>query len=36
MGKILKMTDEEEVSIASWIRQAIEKYLDYKNNSRRE
>ena len=34
--KILKVTDEEEVSISSWIREAIEKYLDYKNNSRKE
>jgi hypothetical protein len=34
--KILKATDEEEVSTSSWIREAIEKYLDYKNNSRKE
>ena len=34
--KILKVTDEEEVSISSWIREAIEKYLDYENNSRKE
>jgi hypothetical protein len=35
-GKVLKVTDEEEVSIASWIREAIEKHLDYENNSRKE
>jgi hypothetical protein len=34
--KVLKATDEEEVSVASWIREAVEKYLDYKNNSRKE
>lgn len=34
--EILKVTDEEEVSISSWIREAIEKHLDYKNNSRKE
>ena len=34
--KILKVTDEEEVSISSWIREAIEKHLDYEINSRKE
>jgi hypothetical protein len=34
--KILKATDREEVSISSWTRETIEKYLDYKNNSRKE
>ena len=34
--RVLKVTDEEEVSVASWIRDAIEKYLDYKNNLRKE
>lgn len=31
--KILEATDEEEISISSWIRKTIEKYLDYENNS---
>ena len=34
--KISKVTDEEEVSISSWIRETIEKRLDYENNSRKE
>ncbi len=34
--RIVKVTDEEEVSISSWIREAVEQHLDYKNNSRRE
>ncbi len=34
--RILKVTDEEEVSVASWIREAIEKHLNHKNSSRRE
>jgi hypothetical protein len=28
--RILKMTDEQEISISSWIREAIEKSLDCK------
>jgi predicted transcriptional regulator len=35
-NKISKLTDEEEISISSWIREAIEKYLDYENNSTKE
>ena len=35
-GKVTKVTNEEEVSISSWIREAIEKHLDFKNNSRKE
>jgi hypothetical protein len=34
--KISKATDEEEISISSWIRDAIEEYLDCKNNLRKE
>ncbi len=34
--KILKVTDEEEVSISFWIREAIEKQLEDKYNSRKE
>lgn len=30
--KILEETNEEEVSISSWIREALEKFLDCKNN----
>ena len=30
--EILKATDQEEVSIASWIREGIEKFLENKNN----
>ena len=35
-AKILKVTDEEEVSISSWIREVVEKHLEDKNTSRRE
>ncbi len=35
-NKILKVTDREEISISSWIRDAIEKYLDCENNSEKE
>lgn len=35
-NKILKVTDKEEISISSWIREAIEKYLCYENNSGKE
>jgi hypothetical protein len=35
-NKILKATDREEISISSWIREAIEKYLCYKNESGKE
>ncbi len=34
--KILRVTDEEEISISSWIREAIEKHLGCKYNSRKE
>jgi len=34
--KILKATDEEEMSISSWIRESIESYLNYKTKSRKE
>ncbi len=34
--KIRKVTDEEEVSVSSWIREAIEERLDYENNSRKD
>ena len=35
-NKILEVTDREEISISSWIREAIEKSLDYKNKSGKE
>ena len=34
--EIVKVTDEEEISISSWIREAIEQHLDNKINSRKE
>ena len=34
-NKILKTTDEEEISISSWIREAIEWHLNYKITSRK-
>jgi hypothetical protein len=34
--KILKATDEKEMSISSWIREAIEWYLNYKTKSGKE
>ena len=35
-NKILKVTNREEISISSWIRDAIERYLEYENNSGKE
>ena len=35
-NKILKVTDKEEISISSWIREAVERYLCYKDESGEE
>ena len=35
-GRIVAVTDEEEISISTWIRQAIEWYLEEKVNLRKE
>jgi hypothetical protein len=35
-NKISKTTDEKEISISSWIREAIEWYLNYKMNLKKE